>query len=134
MNEITKPTPRAWNGQPIRNSVDDVMRILAPMYAQYFQVTVPAEAQAVYIDMLRDIAPDKLAACVRQCMAECKWIPTVAEIRERYEEARQPMPPRIIGEERPALNPNAKLYRESPAERMERMKRIEQRERNHARH
>lgn len=129
MNEITRPVARAWNGQPVRNTFDEVAAILRPMLALYPQTPVEAETLAVYIDMLRDIEPDRLAESVRQCMSECKWLPTVADIRERYEEMRQVTPPRITIDDRPELNPNAKLYRETPQERAELLKRINRRER-----
>lgn len=131
MNEIApaKPIARAWNGQPIRNTINEVMNILQPMLALYPQTPLEPETLAVYIDMLRDIAPDKLAECVRLSMAESEWLPTVAHIRRHYEELRQVVPPRLKMEELPELNINGKLYRETVAERMERLKRIDRRER-----
>lgn len=133
MNDITKPQPQAlaWNGKPVRNTAQQVLSILRPMLALFPQMPVEEETLAVYIDMLRDIPPDKLAASVRRCMSECKFLPTVADIRERYDELRQPMPQPMQPDDRPALNYDAQLCRETPQERMERIKRIERRERTY---
>ena len=39
---------------------------------------------AGYAMMLKDLPPDQLNTVILQCVAECKFVPTVAEIRERW--------------------------------------------------
>lgn len=38
------------------------------------------EAQDVYWEMLKEIPGDKFAAGVKQCLATCKYFPTIAEL------------------------------------------------------
>jgi len=41
------------------------------------------ETVEVYVQMLQDLPANVLFAAVHQCIAECRFFPTVAEIRER---------------------------------------------------
>ena len=53
------------------------------LLAVYFYAQkMPDEGQDVYWEMLKDIPQDKFAAGVRQCLAECKFFPTIAELGE----------------------------------------------------
>ena len=59
-------------------------RILRQLVSAYANTQVTTETFAVYDRLLSDIPPADLQAVVDQCIAECKFLPTVAEIRERY--------------------------------------------------
>lgn len=59
--------------------------ILAQMFAVYANAKgIEAGTVAVYLRLLQDIPPHELQIVVDQCLAECKFLPTIAEIRERW--------------------------------------------------
>lgn len=60
------------------------MTILKQLAAAYANTEVTMPTIAVYDRLLADIPPDDLQTVVDQCLAECKFLPTIAEIRERY--------------------------------------------------
>lgn len=59
-------------------------KILRQLFSAYANAQVTVETIAVYDRLLSDIPPGDLQTVVDQCIAECKFLPTVAEIRERY--------------------------------------------------
>lgn len=59
-------------------------RILRQLFSAYANAQVTVETIAIYDRLLSDIPPAELETVVYQCIAECKFLPTVAEIRERY--------------------------------------------------
>ena len=61
-----------------------ILPIIRQLVSAYPNAQVTVETIAVYDRLLSDIPPADLQAVVDQCIAECKFIPTVAEIRERY--------------------------------------------------
>ena len=72
------------------------------------------EAQDVYWEMLKDIPDDKFAKGVKQCLASCKFFPTIAELGEAsmpsVTDYRAPLPP--VDKERPMINWRVQLERE----------------------
>lgn len=72
------------------------------------------EAQDVYWEMLKDIPDEKFAKGVRECLASCKFFPTIAELGEASMPAvtdyRAPLPP--IDKERPNINWQEQLHRD----------------------
>ena len=93
MNEIEMVGKQelAWNNKPVRSTDEQIIVILTPMFALFPQTKADKNTIAVYVMMLRDVAPDALAAAVLKVMGACKFLPTVAEIREQLE-ARAPGP------------------------------------------
>ncbi len=87
MDEIVKSQPQqlAWNGKPIRSTDEQMLVCLAPMFALFPQTKADKNTVAAYLMMLRDIEPEALAAAVLRAMGVCKFLPTVAEIREQLE-------------------------------------------------
>lgn len=87
MNEIEKVEKEelAWNGRQARSTDEEIVKILAPMFALFPATKADRNTVAGYVMMLRDIDPQKLAAAVLKAMATCKFLPTVAEIREHLE-------------------------------------------------
>lgn len=85
MNEIEKFDGRelAWNDKPVRSSDIEIVRILAPMFASFPQTKADKNTVDNYVEMLRDIAPDALAAAVLKLKATSKFLPTIAELREQ---------------------------------------------------
>lgn len=75
----------AWNGKPVRNSEEEVTVILAPMFALFPQTNADDKTFELYVRMLRDVDPGVLADAVLKAMNACKFLPTVAEIRECME-------------------------------------------------
>jgi len=59
-------------------------RILRQLFSAYANAQVTVETIAVYDRLLADIPPHELQTVVDQAIAECKFLPTVAELRERY--------------------------------------------------
>lgn len=58
--------------------------VLRQLVAAYTNTQVSDETVAIYIRLLRDIPADDLQTIVDQSIAECKFLPTVAEIRDRW--------------------------------------------------
>jgi hypothetical protein len=61
-----------------------IMPIIRQLVSAYPNAQVTVETIAVYDRLLSDIPPGDLQTVVDQCVAECKFMPTVAELRERY--------------------------------------------------
>lgn len=64
--------------------MDEMEFVLSQLFSAYANAKVDDGTVAVYVRLLRDIPPADLQAVVDQCLAECKFLPTIAEIRERY--------------------------------------------------
>lgn len=75
----------AWNNKPVRISDEDIVTILGPMFALFPQTKADKSTVGVYVMMLRDLDPETLAQAVLKAMNTCKFLPTVAEIREQIE-------------------------------------------------
>lgn len=56
--------------------------ILKQLFAAYPNAQVAPETVAVYLRLLADIAPEDLQVVVDQAIATCKFLPTVAELRD----------------------------------------------------
>ncbi len=87
MNEIVKGGKQelAWNKKPVRSTDEQIVICLAPMFALFPQTKADKDTVSVYVMMLRDIEPQALASAVLKAMGVCKFLPTVAEIREQLE-------------------------------------------------
>lgn len=107
MNAIEKAEKQglAWNGKPVRNSEEEATTILTPMFAAFPNTNADDATFAIYVRMLRDVDPQTLAAAVLKAMNSCKFLPTVAEIREQIEQRppgphseveRKPIPQRFF--------------------------------------
>ncbi len=115
----------AWNGKPVRNSEEEVTVILAPMFALFPQTNADKNTFALYVKMLRDVDPQVLSVAVLKAMNCCKFLPTVAEIREQME-SRAPGPRNDVNPDKlPPVPP--KMFRLQPDEdRAQRMERLRQ--------
>ena len=60
----------------------NVGSILKQLFAAYPNAQVTPETVAVYMRLLRDIQPEDLQVTVDQAIATCKFLPTVAELRD----------------------------------------------------
>lgn len=58
--------------------------ILKQLFVGYPNVEISEGTVAIYIRLLADIPASDLQTIVDQCLAECKFLPTVAELRERH--------------------------------------------------
>lgn len=58
--------------------------VIKRLFAAYPSQSVSEATVVVYLAMLQDIPADTLAIVVGQCIAECKWLPTVSELRDKY--------------------------------------------------
>lgn len=64
--------------------MDELEFVLSQLFSAYANAKIDEGTVAVYMRLLADIPPADLQTVVDQCIAECKFLPTVAEIRERY--------------------------------------------------
>ena len=64
--------------------MDEMEFVLSQLFSAYANAKIDEGTVAVYMRLLSDIPPTELQTVVDQCIAECKFLPTVAEIRERY--------------------------------------------------
>jgi hypothetical protein len=62
----------------------NIASIIAQLFAAFPNVEATIETVAVYDRLLRHIPPGELQVVIDQCIVECKFFPTVAEIMERY--------------------------------------------------
>jgi len=60
-----------------------IAELIGAMASTYPNVTVSDQTNLTYVRMLRDIPIDILAVAIEQCTSECKWFPSVAEIRDK---------------------------------------------------
>lgn len=83
MNEIDKYQKQelAWNNKPVRNTEDEAVAILTPMFAMFPQSKADGATVAAYVMMLRDLDPQVLKRAVLHLMGEAEFLPTVAAIR-----------------------------------------------------
>jgi hypothetical protein len=65
-------------------AVKDVQAIVQQLVAAYPNAKVSEQTVVVYLRMLQDIPADELQTVVDQCIAQQKFIPTVAEIRDMH--------------------------------------------------
>lgn len=93
MGEIQKASKQelAWNGKPTRSTEEEITAILAPMFAAYPNTNADDATFEIYVRMLRDIDRETLSNAVLKAMNTCKFLPTIAEIREQIE-SRPPGP------------------------------------------
>jgi hypothetical protein len=84
MNEIDKYQKQelTWDNKPVRNTEDEVVTILAPMFAMFAATKVDGNTVDAYVMMLRNVDPAVLRPAVLKAMDTCKFLPTVADIRE----------------------------------------------------
>jgi hypothetical protein len=72
------------------------------------------ESQDVYWEMLQDIPEDKFGIGVKECLASCKFFPTIAELGDAsmppVTDFKAPLPP--IDKERPKIGWREQLRRE----------------------
>lgn len=104
----------AWNGRRVRSTDDEIIRILAPMFTLFPQTKADKNTVGIYVMMLRDVAPDVLANAVLKAMNTCKFLPTVAEIREQID-SRAPGPRSDVDPAELPSIPN-KMFRLDPEE------------------
>ena len=62
--------------------MNETMNALKQLFAAYPQTQVSEQTVAVYLKMLRDIPAEALQVAVDQSIATCKFLPTVAELRD----------------------------------------------------
>lgn len=85
-NEIERAT-RNEIGAVVRTSRDEVLDILAGMFAM-FQARMEGPTINGYVLHLQDIPADGLRQAVAKCIKSCEFMPTVAHIRNAYQEVR----------------------------------------------
>jgi hypothetical protein len=112
--KIAEKQELAWNGRSVKATEEQIVEIIGPMFALFGGSKSSKEMVAAYVKMLRDVDPDKLADAVLGAMNSCKFLPTVADIREQLE-SRSPGPRSDVD---PHTLPNipTKMYRADPEE------------------
>jgi len=68
----------------------DTLKVLATLAAGYPNFTLREETVRVYAEMLADIDADILRSASAKCLADCKWFPTIAELRQAATELSRP--------------------------------------------
>ena len=74
------------------NEIARVWAVLTVAYPQFVNGKAEADLAAhktIYQRLLADIDADVLAAAADKCIAECKWFPTVAELRTAADSIRE---------------------------------------------
>ena len=127
MNEIVRSEKQelAWNNKPVRSTDEQIVTILGPIYALFPQTKADKNTVAVYVMMLRDVDPQTLAAAVLKAMNTCKFLPTVAEIREQLE-TRAPGPRSDVDPRQLKPVPSQMFRLDEDEDRRQRMARLAQ--------
>ena len=127
MNEIVRSEKQelAWNNKPVRSTDEQIVTILGPMFALFPQTKADKNTVAVYVMMLRDLDPQTLAAAVLKAMNTCKFLPTVAEIREQLE-TRAPGPRSDVDPRQLKPVPSQMFRLDEDEDRRQRMARLAQ--------
>jgi len=127
MNEIDRYEKQelAWNNKPVRSTDEQIVTILGPMFALFPQTKADKNTVAVYVMMLRDLDPQTLAAAVLKAMNTCKFLPTVAEIREQLE-TRSPGPRSDVDPRQLKPVPSQMFRLDEDEDRRQRMARLAQ--------
>lgn len=127
MNEIDRYEKQelAWNNKPVRSTDEQIVTILGPMFALFPQTKADKNTVAVYVMMLRDLDPQTLAAAVLKAMNTCKFLPTVAEIREQLE-TRAPGPRNDVDPRQLKPVPSQMFRLDEDEDRRQRMARLAQ--------
>ena len=115
----------AWNGRSVKATDEQIIEIIGPMFALFSSSKITSDMVGAYVMMLRDVAPDRLAAAVLKAMNTCKFLPTVADIREQLE-SRAPGPRNDVD---PTTLPDIpqRMFRLDPEEdKRQRMERLRQ--------
>jgi len=127
VNEIVRSEKQelAWNNKPVRSTDEQIVTILGPMFALFPQTKADKNTVAVYVMMLRDVDPQTLAAAVLKAMNTCKFLPTVAEIREQLE-TRAPGPRSDVDPRQLKPVPSQMFRLDEDEDRRQRMARLAQ--------
>ena len=127
MNAIEKVNQQelAWNGKPVRSTEEELTAILTPMFAMFPNTNADAATFAGYVKMLRDLDPHTLGDAVAKAINTCKFLPTVAEIREQIE-ARPPGPRSEVQPEQRRAIPVKMFHLDPDEDRRQRLERLRQ--------
>jgi hypothetical protein len=116
----------AFNGRKAKSSDAEIILALGPLYVAWPKFRRETEFVNLLCLMLRDIPADKLAAAVLTVIETSKFEPTVAHIREAYEEARRTPGPSSDVDPHTLKDIPTQMFRlppdEDKAERMERLR------------
>lgn len=64
--------------------MNEHIAVLKQLFAAFPNTAASEGTVAMYLRLLRDIPAPQLQTVVDQCVAEMKFLPTVAEVREKY--------------------------------------------------
>jgi hypothetical protein len=65
-------------------NAQDTLDVLMQLFACYPNTEVTKHTTAMYVRLLQDISPADLQTVVDQAVATCKFMPTIAELRDMY--------------------------------------------------
>ncbi len=82
--------PEQTNDNETKARISELIGTMASLFPS---AEVGAKTNRAYVAMLQDVPLVVLTAAVDQCCAECKFLPTVAEIREKANMLTQPSAP-----------------------------------------
>lgn len=69
--------------------VSEIGPVLKQLFAAYPTTNVGEDTVAVYVRLLQDIPSAALQQSVDQCILECSFLPSVAEIRQQWEKQKR---------------------------------------------
>ncbi len=67
----------------------EIGMVMATLSAAYPHLSIPNETGCLYREELADVPADALMDAARAHIRRSKWFPTIAELREPYEAAKQ---------------------------------------------
>lgn len=94
---------------------EEIMAALAPAFAMFPNAKVTDEMLGLYRLLLRDVDANSLACAVLEAIKVCKFLPTVAEIREHIAK-REPGPSSSQADQNNMKPVPSKMYRPSKEE------------------
>lgn len=66
------------------SGADRIEATLSMLFSSYPNAAISEATVAQYLRLLADIPPAELQVAVDQCIASCKFLPTIAEIRDAW--------------------------------------------------
>lgn len=62
----------------------ELLTLICKLFASFPNTNVNEQTVTVYLEILADIPVAELRTAINQCLAECKFLPTIAELREKH--------------------------------------------------
>lgn len=81
-SKLSMPFGEKQARQPSQEQVELISKWVA-IFSEHYHREISELGMATYIEGLKDLSPRMVAIGCDSALKECKWMPTVADIRDR---------------------------------------------------